>query len=88
MIEPDWKRDVALLRVSEKFWKTFLKRPAHALGIPNEVSDAKGREIFAGVPSRQAGDAAVTFVLPDPFSDSKRVGIGNMNGRGRPDCLG
>ena len=88
MIEPDWKRDVALLRVSEKFRKTFIERSAHALGIPDEMSDAKGCEIFAGVPSREPGDATVTFILPDPFSDSKRVGIGNMNGRGRPDCLG
>ena len=87
LIEPHWNHDLAFLRVGEKFWKTFLEWSAHALGIPDEMSDAKGCEIFAGVPSRQARDAAVTFVLPDPFSDSKRVGIGNMNGRGGPARL-
>ena len=43
------------------------------------MSDAKRSEIFTLIPSREAGDAAVTFVLPDPFSNSKRVCVRNMN---------
>jgi len=43
------------------------------------MSDAKRSEILTLIPSREAGDAAVTFVLPDPFSNSERVCVRNMN---------
>ena len=43
------------------------------------MSDAKRSEIFTPIPNREAGDAAVAFVLPDSFSNSKRVCIGNMD---------
>jgi hypothetical protein len=48
------------------------------------MPDAKRSEIFTPIPSREAGDAAVTFVLPDSFSNSKRVCVGNMNRNGGP----
>lgn len=77
-----------LVREGEKFWKAFFERPAHALRIPNEMSDAKGSEIFTGIPGGEAGDAAIALVLPDTFSDPERVGFGNLNGRGRVGEIG
>ena len=82
-IEPDRDRDVVLVREGEKFGKTFFERPAHALRIPNEMSDAKRSEIFSGIPSGEAGDASIALVLPDTFPNAKRVRLGNLNGRGR-----
>ena len=52
------------------------------------MTNSKRREIFAGIPGGKPGHGAVTFVLPNLSPDSKRGGIGNMNGRGRPNCLG
>ena len=75
MIEPDWRRDVALLRVSEKFWKTFFKWPAHARRIPNEMADPQRREILAAVPGGKPGYAAIAFILPDAFADSQGVPV-------------
>jgi len=63
----------------EQFWEAFFERTVHVLGIPNEMTDSKRSEIFAGIPSGKAGHGAVTFILPNPFPDSKRVGIGNTN---------
>jgi hypothetical protein len=51
----------------------------HALGIPNEMTNSKRREIFPGVPGGKAGHRSVTFILPNLFPDSKRVGIGDTN---------
>ena len=51
----------------------------HALWIPNEMTNSKRSEIFSGVPGGQAGHSAIAFVLPNPFPDSKRVGIGDTN---------
>jgi hypothetical protein len=43
------------------------------------MTNSKGSEIFPGVPGGKAGHSAVTFVLPNLFSDSTRVGIGDPN---------
>jgi len=63
----------------EEFWKAFFERTVHALWVPNEMTNSKRSEIFSGVPSGKAGHSAVTFVLPNLFSDSTRVGIGDTN---------
>ena len=88
MIKPDRSGDVTLASKSDEFWKAFFKRPAHAFGIPNEMTDAKGGEIFAGVPGGQTGDAAIAFILPDLLSDSDRVSIRNMYRFGGPSDAG
>jgi hypothetical protein len=78
---------MTLSREREQFWKALVEWPVHALGIPNEVTNSKRSEIFSGVPGGKAGHGAVTFVLPNPFPDSERVGVGNTNrfcGRHRP----
>jgi len=43
------------------------------------MTNSKGSEIFPGVPGGKAGHGAVTFILPNLFADSKRVGIGDTN---------
>ena len=50
------------------------------------MPDAKRSEIFTPIPSREAGDAAIAFVLPHSFSNSERVCVGNMD-RGRGATL-
>jgi len=59
-----------------------------ALGIPNEMTNSKRREIFSGIPGGKAGHGAITFVLPNLSPDSKRVGIGDTNRFRRPDRSG
>ncbi|MEY2542824.1 MAG: hypothetical protein QOE81_285 [Verrucomicrobiota bacterium] len=66
-------------RKPEEFWETFFERTAHFSGIPNEMTNSKGSEIFSGVPGGKAGHSSVTFILPNSFPDSKRVDIGNTN---------
>ena len=65
---------------SEKLGKAFVEWTMHALGIPDEMADSKRCEILTGVPGGQAGDAAVTLVLPDLPADAKRIEIGDVNG--------
>ena len=76
------------MREREEFWKAFIERAMHAFWIPNEMTNSKRSEIFPGVPGGKAGHGAVTFVLPNPFPNSKRVGIGNTNRFRRLDGLG
>ena len=73
-----------LVRKLEEFGKAFFKRTAHAFGIPNEMPDSKGSEIFASVPGSKSGDCAVAFVLPDLSADANGVGIGNVDRSHRP----
>ena len=70
---------MTLSREREQFWKALFEWTVHALGIPNEVTNSKGSKIFPGVPGGKAGHGAVTFILPNLFPDSKRVGIGDSN---------
>ena len=44
------------------------------------MSDAKGREVFAGIPRSQPGDTAVAFILPDSFPDSQSIALRNLDG--------
>ena len=73
-----------LPREGEEFWKAFVERTVHALGIPNEMTNSKRSEIFSGVPGGKSGHGAVAFILPNLFPDSKRVGIGDTNRFRRP----
>ena len=79
MVEPRGNCDVPFACEREEFWEAFIERTVHALGIPNEMTNSKGSEIFPGVPGGKAGHGAVTFILPNLFPDSKRVGIGDTN---------
>ena len=88
MVEPRGNCDVPFAREREEFWEAFIERTVHALGIPNEMTNSKGSEIFPCVPGGKAGHSAVTFVLPNPFSDSTRVGIGDTNQFRGPIRLG
>ena len=67
------------MRVSEKLRETFLERTAHALRIPDEMSNAEGGKVFARIPRGQSGNAAIAFVLPDTFSNSQSVRIGDLD---------
>ena len=43
------------------------------------MSDAKGRKVFAGIPGRKSCNAAIAFVLPDAFANSKGIAVGDMD---------
>ena len=75
MIEPDRDRDVTLLRKLKELGKTLFKRTAHAFGIPNEMPDSKGSEIFAGVPGGKSFHCAVAFVLPYLVADANGIAV-------------
>ena len=81
MIEPDRDGDITRMRKLEEFWKAFFKRAAHPFRIPNEMADAKRCELLAGIPGSEAGNASITFVLPDSFTDPKCVSARDL-GRG------
>ena len=70
---------MTLSRKPEEFWEAFFERTVHSLGIPNEMTNSKRSEIFSGIPGGKAGHGSVTFILPNSFPDSKRVGIGDTN---------
>ena len=70
---------MTLSRKPEELWEAFFERTAHSLGIPNEMTNSERSEIFSGIPGSKAGYGSVTFILPNSFPDSKRVGIGNTN---------
>ncbi len=60
--------------------KTFLKWSGLPLRIPDEMANAEGCEIFAGIPRSETIDGATAFISPNAPADSLRLGFGDIDG--------
>lgn len=86
-LHPGGGIDAALAEVGDEAGETFFEGAAAAGGIPDEVADAEGGEVFTGVPTGEAIDGSGAFVLPDAFADAVELsggeGGGGRGGGGR-----
>ena len=79
-LHPGGGVDAALAEVGNEAGEAFLEGAAAASGIPDEVADAEGGEVFTGVPTGEAIDGAGAFVLPDAFADAVELSGGEGGG--------
>ena len=56
--------------------KAFLEMTAHTFRVPNEMADAEGGEVLAGIPGSQPRNSTGTFVFPNPAADAHRFRAG------------
>jgi hypothetical protein len=80
--EPRGEGDPAVFEELEEGGETFLEGAAFSGGVPDEVADTEGGEVFAGVPGGESLDFAIGLVLPDAATDLGEVLGGERGERG------
>jgi hypothetical protein len=73
-VHPGGGGDAMPGEVLDQAGEAFLEGAAATGGIPDEVADAEGGEVFTGVPAGEALDGAATFILPDALADAVELG--------------